>query len=380
MTQFFNRLVDYFALQRPDTKRKLNDQARNRSISPVLGRVIKLVNWINVLIVVALFFFCSINKPFVILSLALTICAYFSSGIVLGFIFGIPKKYQNKTSSVQVDANGQPVPSIDPTYTDNTSLEEISDWITKIIIGLSLTQFNNILEMMGESASNIRTSLESGLQLGANRPDFYAFSYSLIVFYSVTGGIIGYLWTRIEFAHILAQKDRDLREAEIKRNKIVDDTVKALNERIENVEHDFQPVAEVSTHYFKEILSRTPPGPVKDDIQKNRWGGASSSGNYKLSATVTRSDIPSFYNVKVIVSTVDGTPITGLVGILLHDSFEPVLRVLDPKGSTEVYVEVISYEAFTVAALCQVESVSKYVALELDLNSVTGFPRGFYWI
>src|SRR4051812_47035222 len=50
------------------------------------------------------------------------------SGVILGFLFGIPR----------TDKKESPTEEERILYIDNTNLEEISDWLTKIIVGLSL--------------------------------------------------------------------------------------------------------------------------------------------------------------------------------------------------------------------------------------------------
>lgn len=66
--------------------------------------------------------------------IALWAMAYCAAGFLLGFLFGIPRV-------LQADAARQPgkdsgLPSDEYTQRVNTSLEQISDWLTKIILGL----------------------------------------------------------------------------------------------------------------------------------------------------------------------------------------------------------------------------------------------------
>ncbi len=89
-----------------------------------------------------------------------TILAAGSIGALLGFLFGIPRLLQRPTAG-QLQSNGaapgeagknaQRSPQ-DRFFSTNTSLEEISDWLTKIIIGLGLVQFQTILDYLRASA------------------------------------------------------------------------------------------------------------------------------------------------------------------------------------------------------------------------------------
>lgn len=57
-------------------------------------------------------------------------------GMVLGFLFGIPRLNKNYDPRDEDDRSTK--------YQPNTNLEEISDWLTKIIIGVTLTQLTKI--------------------------------------------------------------------------------------------------------------------------------------------------------------------------------------------------------------------------------------------
>jgi hypothetical protein len=76
-------------------------------------------------------------------------------GGLLGFLFGIPKLLQGplpaseKTGETGA-ANIAPMPR--RFLGTNTSLEEISDWLTKIIIGLGLVQFQLVISYVHKAA------------------------------------------------------------------------------------------------------------------------------------------------------------------------------------------------------------------------------------
>ncbi|MEQ9404792.1 MAG: hypothetical protein RIM99_14465 [Cyclobacteriaceae bacterium] len=65
------------------------------------------------------------------------------TGGFIGFLFGVPRK--------RLDEQG----TSNSRYTPNTNLEQISDWLTKIIVGVSLVQAKEIasaVEGIGEKA------------------------------------------------------------------------------------------------------------------------------------------------------------------------------------------------------------------------------------
>jgi hypothetical protein len=120
-------------------------------------------------------------------ALALSAAA-FLAGAIPGFLFGIPHTVQGATSS-----------SSDAQYQGNTNLEQVSDWLTKIIVGVGLVQIGRVLPALGKLASNLRAPLggqESSAAFGLGM----TISYALLGFFSV------YLWSRVEFTSQLNRK------------------------------------------------------------------------------------------------------------------------------------------------------------------------------
>lgn len=66
------------------------------------------------------------------------------AGSVLGFLFGVPKRHPD-TESVHPGAKSNL-----EKYQPNTNLEQISDWLTKIIVGVGLIEIRNVIEFFGE--------------------------------------------------------------------------------------------------------------------------------------------------------------------------------------------------------------------------------------
>ncbi|MDF0645971.1 MAG: hypothetical protein P0111_18235 [Nitrospira sp.] len=121
-----------------------------------------------------------------------------SSGGLLGFLFGIPRTLARATSNNK--DKGQP-PTIDTAagkaaitdvrrQTVNTNLEEISDWLTKILVGAGLVQLQNIPTILHKGGIQFQKSLGNSelAVLGA------------IINFSVWGFFAGYLLTRLFLA------------------------------------------------------------------------------------------------------------------------------------------------------------------------------------
>ncbi len=115
------------------------------------------------------------------------------TGGLLGFLFGIPQSKSEKTSAQppseqksSSDADTTPV----ATYQPNTNLEQVSDWLTKIIVGVGLTQIAQIPAKMKQLASYLSPGL-------GGTDNSQIFAMALLVYFLACGFLIGYLWTRL---------------------------------------------------------------------------------------------------------------------------------------------------------------------------------------
>ncbi|MBB4963703.1 hypothetical protein [Saccharothrix violaceirubra] len=97
------------------------------------------------------------------------------TGALLGFVFGIPRRVQGESGTTG--------------YAVNTNFEQISDWLTKIIIGLGLVELGSIVGHFG------RLSTTLGAALGPGTATTVA-AGATIVFFVPLGFLVGYLLTR----------------------------------------------------------------------------------------------------------------------------------------------------------------------------------------
>ncbi len=129
--------------------------------------------------------------------------ASLATGGFIGFLFGIPKVVQESTVSEQQDIN-----SNNYSQQVNTNLEQISDWITKIIVGFGLIQMQKIPDAFQELAEYVAScSYKISPQ----------FAGSLILFFAIIGFFVGYLLTRLYLAAAFSRADRQNFHTEIQR-------------------------------------------------------------------------------------------------------------------------------------------------------------------
>jgi tetratricopeptide (TPR) repeat protein len=119
--------------------------------------------------------------------LLLVALASFISGFFLGFLFGIPRKSEDK------DAKYQP----------SSHLTEIADWLTKIIIGLGLVEIKDIPKSLWSVGLLIQDATQTE---GSVR----VFSVCLIIYFSVFGVYFGYNFTRLYLSIQYKKADEDL--------------------------------------------------------------------------------------------------------------------------------------------------------------------------
>lgn len=125
-------------------------------------------------------------------------------GGLLGFLFGIPRTLQEERPGPRVASGGPSSQRANgnelPLYRANTNLEQISDWLTKILVGVGLTQIGAIPERIGQLAGYLARGL-GGSESSS------VFAVAVVVYYVGCGFLLGYLWTRLFLAGALLRAD-----------------------------------------------------------------------------------------------------------------------------------------------------------------------------
>jgi hypothetical protein len=130
--------------------------------------------------------------------------AAFAVGALLGFLFGIPRTLQGPANEpANGDGNG-----VEQTQAVNTNLEQISDWLTKILVGVGLTQF--------QSLRNELTSLGTYFAV-AQAPSV---TLALLLNSGVAGFFMGYLLTRLFLAGAFREVDLSIRGATLRATQL----------------------------------------------------------------------------------------------------------------------------------------------------------------
>jgi hypothetical protein len=310
-------------------------------------------------------------------------CVAFGCGI--GFLFGIPRAQKIKPPDGNTDASSNG-------YNENTNLEEISDWLTKIILGLTLVELKPILAHVDSAAIKFSAAL-AGTCCNSCTEDYYVFAYAIIGFYFLAGGGVSYLWTRASLLTILEERRLERfrnynKELNVRNENLynkLSEVTKIINKEEEiplqdggPVTADADPNAQPPLNQFKEDtmkLYRERKVKNEDDLQLGRWGGLSEKENFRLTARYNPSSgVSGFYGISLIVeSIVAEQPLGSQVAFFLHDTFPKEVIFVDVVNN-KATLTIRSFEAFAVGARTE-----SGVELELNLNKVKGFPPDFYY-
>jgi hypothetical protein len=138
-------------------------------------------------------------------------------GGFLGFLFGIPRTLQNEVGDQRAETE----------YRANTNLEQISDWLTKILVGVGLTQLSSVPE--GLQGLGIYLQAAFG-----DRPGSGTFGLTITLYFLVAGFLFGFLWTRLFLQGAFREVDRELVAA-----------VQQVEARIQGVEEQLEKQSEL---------------------------------------------------------------------------------------------------------------------------------------
>lgn len=326
-------------------------------------------------------------------SVLLAICCSLTVGGLIGFLFGIPRALAAAPDvAAPVDPqNEAPAPAVarrsHSGFSHNTNLEQISDWLTKIIVGVSLVQARDIAEEIGALS-----------RLAANAwswPDGAVVAGFLLVGCALIGFLSVYIWTRTDFIIYLESNQSDLDALIRERNQAYAERDSAIDRKTEAERSAMNEAArflsgtralsetEAPTPERRETLQvreETPPYGAElrwrqlydSDPHKGMFGESPTAQGLTLTAEVTRlrAEGLKMFGVRLAVAHDDGSPVQGTVRFHLHPTFSPsIVDVAPADGVAEL--RIVAEEAFTVGA------EAEGARLELDLNQLPGVPGDF---
>jgi len=116
-----------------------------------------------------------------------------AAGALFGFLFGVPRT----KSSDGATPSSVSTSTIQP----NTNLEQISDWLTKILVGVTLVQLGTIRS----GAQRLFNSMAPSL---GNKPGSAAVAGAIVIYFAGAGFISSWLMTRLYLAREMSEADQ----------------------------------------------------------------------------------------------------------------------------------------------------------------------------
>jgi hypothetical protein len=175
------------------------------------------------------------------------------SGGLLGFLFGVPHVREGEPtqakSGVRDDTADQQDDNVasdsSTSYRPNTSLEQISDWLTKMLVGVGLVE----IKVIPDKLKDIGRFVARGL---GNKDEAQAFALTLLIFFSVCGFVFGFLWARLY----------------LKRWFVAADQMRILGKKLDQLEMDARALAFITQKLTSgKHDAATDPKLIKEAIQ-----------------------------------------------------------------------------------------------------------------
>jgi hypothetical protein len=142
-------------------------------------------------------------RPAALRAATLWAIAWFVAGFLTGFLFGVPKVVAEGTAAAP--QSGASAAAWNFAQRPNTNLEQISDWLTKIIVGVGLVELKQVPGHLRNAAQWVAESLSAS---GAPSQAAVSFAGSLIVYFSIVGFLAGYLLTLLFLAGAFGRAGR----------------------------------------------------------------------------------------------------------------------------------------------------------------------------
>lgn len=126
-------------------------------------------------------------------------------GGLLGFLYGMPRILfadETPNSSQPVNPSSNQTAQRRNTYQVSSHLDRISEWLTTLIVGLTLVQWDRAVSNFNSISGFIANGIDPG-NIAANQP----FAASIMAYFSVLGFIGAYLMTRVYLSGVFERTD-----------------------------------------------------------------------------------------------------------------------------------------------------------------------------
>jgi hypothetical protein len=307
-----------------------------------------------------------------------------SVGGLLGFLFGLPR------APVQSETRDTPAGDKPSVYRPSNNLEQVSDWLTKILIGVGLVQLAKLSTALNTLGVAVATSLKNP------PPGTDVVTQIVVISFLVFGFLASFLWTRIYYGPLQAIADQDVYK-ELEKAKQEALIQKESKERAVSIASDIAEgqITTPATFTRPEEETKRSQIPIEsalwsDDVRKKleEFRKAAADWNDDTAARIFRSP-PSETNGKILeadflmelrhaavinlrIRSTTNQPLEGPVTFVLHPSFTKSVLEVQPRGD-KAETKITAGEWFTVVAILD----HGKTVLSYDLRKMAGAPEWF---
>jgi hypothetical protein len=122
-------------------------------------------------------------------------------------LFGIPRALQGDHSEQSQKPSDGSSAQLQARYGANTNLEQISDWLTKILVGVGLTQITKLPAALALAAEFVGRAMVAVPASEIPSSSARGVACASLVYFPICGFLFSYLWSRIYLAGALAHAD-----------------------------------------------------------------------------------------------------------------------------------------------------------------------------
>jgi len=291
-----------------------------------------------------------------------------AAGILLGFLFGIPRTPNGDEDGTSAGRR-EGVRGLD--YRPSTNLEQVTDWLTKILVGVGLVE----LKQVGNALENLGNLVSSALIPPV--PGVNVLAEFVVIVFACVGFLLSFLWTRVHYAAIQVGTDIGILEQlnGLKRDvQTVAQLATAPSETeqmavIETPPEATEPVEEV----FRKIAEfQKAPVDFESDPTANIFAGYPSATKSRRLIGRIDKELQGALILAVRVEAIGGYTLADEAIFLLHPTMDnPVRQVICINNAAEI--KFLSEGTFHVVAIVD----SGKTVLMLDLSKVPAVPKWF---
>jgi hypothetical protein len=135
-----------------------------------------------------------------------TACAAFMIGVLAGLVLAIPRVVSSGSYRQQETRERSQGQTEAPRVLPSTNLAEISDWLTKLLLGAGLVSLTHLGRPLAQLIDNVARGLGGGTASGGVTESAVVISGAILITYVILGFLGGYLTTAFFYGRVLQRK------------------------------------------------------------------------------------------------------------------------------------------------------------------------------